>query len=118
LRFEVIRFIKEYRVDFFQPHKLDDFNALRRLDIRAPEVFVLEHDEFSLFVFVPFNYVFPRHLLAVHLRHALIIDGTQIRLAQQLKFQLFPLGRRIQRDRYVDQAEVDRSFPDGSHLPP
>ena len=94
-------------VDLIELNKINNVHTLRRFHVGAFEIFVFEHDEFSFFVFVTLDDLIPRHLLAVGLSDAFVINGTEIAGAQQPEFEFFTPRRRVQSDRDVDQAETD-----------
>ena len=78
LRFEVVRFVKKHRIDLFDIDKILDVDGLCRLQIDPLKVFVLEHDEFPLLVFVTLDDFVPRYFLAVGFRDAFVIDRAKI----------------------------------------
>jgi len=116
LRFEIVRFVEENRINLFERHKLDDLDALSRLDVSPAEVLVLQDDKLSLFILIAFDDLVPRHLFGIGFGDAAVIDGAEIILAQQAKGQLLALRGRVQRDWDVDQAEANRAFPNRAHL--
>ena len=60
------------------------------LQVDSFEIFVFEHNEFSLLVFIAFHDVFPRDFFAIGLSHPLVIDRTLVRFSQEFKGQLVP----------------------------
>src|SRR6202043_3602415 len=115
LRFEIIRFVKEHRIDLVKIDKVLDVHRLGRFEINALKIFVFQHDVFSFFILVAFDNLVPRNLPAVLFRDAFVIHGTQVALAKETKLELRLPSRRIQGDGNVNQTETDAPFPNCTH---
>ena len=80
------------------------------------EVLVVENDELSLFIFVPFHNVVPRHFLVIDLRHAPVPDRAKVGFSQHTERDFFARGSRRQ---YLHgnchETEADRAFPNRTH---
>ena len=78
LRLQVVRLVKEHRVDLVEFNKIHDIDRLGGLEVDAAEILFFEHDKFALLIFVAFNDVFPRDFLAIGFRDTFVVDRAEI----------------------------------------
>ena len=83
----------------------------RRFDVRSPEVLVREHHVFALLIFISFDDVIPVHHLAGGLVVALVADGREVALVEQIEIDGPRARGGVQAHRDVDQAEADGAVP-------
>jgi hypothetical protein len=53
--------------------------------------------------------------LAAHLAPALVADSAAVGIVDLMQADVVVLGRRIELDRHIHQAEGDSALPDRSH---
>ena len=104
---EKIGFIKKKRIHVFEPDEVGDIDRLGGFDIDPGKVLFLEDHKFAFLVFIPFDDLIPRNLLAISLRNPLVVDRTQVARTQQTKPQFLATGRGVQGHRNIDETEAD-----------
>src|SRR6266498_1811549 len=75
------------------------------------EIFILEHDVFPLLVLVALHDLVPGNFPAILLGNTLVVNRTQIVLAQQTKLEFLPSRSGIKGDGNINQTEADAAFP-------
>src|SRR6185295_17288245 len=90
----------------------------RRFDVRTPEVLVREHHVFALLIFISFDDVVPFDGLAGGLVVALVTDGREVALVEQIEIDGAGAGSGVQAHGDVDQAEADRAIPQAARAAP
>src|SRR5690606_33021334 len=91
-----------------------DVDGLRRLDVGALEVFLVEDDVFVALVLVALYRVLALDVLAALLVVELVAHGREIAAVENVEIQPLAVFRRVKLDRNMNQAETDRAFPDRS----
>ena len=86
LRFEIIGLLEVHRIDFLHLDEVHDVDGLGGgLQVDSLEIFVLQDDEFSFFVFVALHDFFPRDFFAIRLGDPLVIDRALVRFSQEFE---------------------------------
>ena len=115
---EVVALVEPHRVDLVGRHELRDADLLRGPARQVGEVLVGEHDHVAVLGLVALGDVVVRHLLAVDGAGALVLDPPAVLAVDLAELHVVVLGRRVEPDRHVDQAEGDGALPDRSHRCP
>src|SRR4029077_15589363 len=79
------------------------------------EIFVAQNDVTALLVLEAFNDLIGRDFFHVRLGNLFVFDRAEVAFAQLSKTELFFPGRRIYRNRDVDEAEADTALPSWTH---
>ena len=88
-----------------------DVDSPRGFHVRATEVLVREHHVFTFLILVPLHDVVPVDDLAGGLVVALVADGREVALVEQVEIELVRARRGMQAHRDVDEAEADGAVP-------
>src|SRR6185312_1193725 len=110
-RRQVVRRLVILRRDFGGGHEGLDVDRPGGLDVGAPEILIGQDDILIFFVLVAFDDVRPLDFLAALLAVALVSDRRKVALVQHRKLESLALFRGEKLDRYVDQAERNRTLP-------
>ena len=109
---QVVRLAEVEEVDGAGGNEVTDGERLRRLRARPREVLLGQHDELTFLVLVALHDLGPRHLDALRLAHALVIDGTRVLGVEQPKVDLLrPLGGGVETHGNGDETEADCALP-------
>src|SRR5437870_4394617 len=111
LRLKIVRLVEKYWIDVFLIDEVLNIHRLRGLEIDMLEIFILEHDVFPLLVLVALHDLVPGNFPAILLGNTLVVNRTQIALAQQTKLEFLPSRSGIKSDRNINQTEADAAFP-------
>src|SRR5579884_3199516 len=112
---QVVRAVEVDRVDVLQPHEAADLDRLRALAGDRLEVGVLDGHVLSFRELPASDELLGADLALVHGAPPLLLDRRAALAVQRAERDVLPLGGDGQSDRDVDQAEADRSVPDGAH---
>src|SRR5205814_2976699 len=109
-RAEVVGRLVEEVGNLVRVDEARDVHGLRRFDVGALEVFLLEDDVLPVLPFVAFHDLVERHLVARCLVHALVSDGRHVALVEHREAELVAFLGGEQRYGDVNEAKANRAF--------
>jgi hypothetical protein len=78
LRLQIIGFVEEHRINFFEIDEVLDVDSLSGFEIHSLKVLFLQHDVFALLVLITLDDLVPRNLLAIFFSNAFVINRAKI----------------------------------------
>ena len=114
-RREVVGAVEEDGIDVLEPDEAEDRDRLRTRQRHGLEVGLLDEDVLALRELPALDELVGLDVALVHRAPPLLLDRRAAFAMERAERDVLPLGRESEPDGDVDEAEADRSVPDGPH---
>ena len=112
---EVVGAVEVDGIDVLEPDEAEDRDRLRARQRNGLEIGLLDEDVLALRELPALDELVGLDVALVHRAPALLLDRRAALPMQGAERDVLPLGREREPDGDVDEAEADRSVPDGAH---